>query len=98
MRFDIISIDELTNLPVFAWMGSLEFFDFLDHQVHIALRTRGQHKFSTVGADGLLTLLTHTIRHDDDDGITFGCTNTRSGDTCVAGGAFDNAHARAQVA
>src|SRR5215469_1819220 len=97
MCFDVISVDKLTNLPVFTRGGNLEFFDLLDHQVYIALRTRSKYQLCSIGANGLLALIAHPIRHDNDNRITLSGAYARGSYTCVACCAFDNAHAWAQV-
>src|SRR5258706_1335475 len=97
MRFDVIGIDELTNLPKFTGRGSLEFFDSLDHQVYIAFSTWSQHQFRPIRTDGLFALVAHALRHDDDDWIALSSTNARGGYACVAGRTLNNGLARPQV-
>src|SRR5947207_9729197 len=98
VRLDVIDIDELADFPVLAWRGGLEFFDLVDYQVYIAFCDWGEDEFGTVGANGLLALFTHAIRHDDNDGVTFGSRDTGGGDASLAGGAFDNSKTGPQVA
>src|SRR5437763_3007207 len=97
MGLDVIDIDELTDLPVFARRGTLEFLDLLDDQVYIALRARGKHEFRAISPNGLLAFLAHPVRHDDDHWIALSSSNAGSGNTAIAGGAFNDSHARPQV-
>src|SRR5579875_3665005 len=97
MGLDIVGVDELAHLPVFAGRGGFQFFDLLDHQVNIALRAGGEHKFGSIGANGLFPFVAHPLRHDNDDGIALCRAHTGRGNTGVAGGAFDDSHAGAQL-
>src|SRR2546423_8833352 len=98
MSLDVIEIDELANLPVFARRSCLELLDLLDNQIYIALSARCEHEFRTIRTDGLLAFLAHTIRHDNNHGIALCGPNTGSGNACVACGAFNDSHARPQIA
>src|SRR5579884_3343022 len=98
MSLNIVGVDELANLPVFAGRGGFQFFDLLDHQINIALRAGGQHQFGPVGANGLFALLAHPLRHDDDDGIALCRADTGRGNAGIAGSAFNDGHAGPQVA
>src|SRR6266516_3297234 len=97
MCSDVISVDELSNLPVFTRRGSFEFPDLLDHKVYIALRTWSQHQFCSVGTDGFLALIAHPIWHDDDNRISLSSAYAGGSYACIARCAFDNSHAGAQV-
>src|SRR5579864_5027177 len=97
MRLDVVGIDELPHLPVLARGGGLEFFDLFDNQVYIALSARGEYEIGAIRANGFLTLIAHPLRHDNDDGVAFRRANAGCGDTRVAGGTFDDGHARMQV-
>src|SRR6266496_1141147 len=63
----------------------------------VALSTRSEHKLCAIGTNGLFALVAHSFRHDDDNMVAFGGTDTRGGDTGVAGGAFDDAHTWAEI-
>src|SRR5581483_2580809 len=43
MRLDVIGVDKLAHLPIFARGSGLEFFDLIDYQVYIAFRAGSQH-------------------------------------------------------
>ena len=98
MGLDVIGIDELADLPVFAGGGGLQLFDLFDDQVYVALGARSEHEFCAVGTDGLFALVAHAIGHDDDDGVAFGGANAGGGDAGIAGGAFNDGHAWKEVA
>src|SRR5258708_39213894 len=98
MGFDVISIDELADFPKFTRVRCFEFFNLLDHQVYVALRARSQYQICTVGADGFLPLFAHPSGHDDNHGIAFSSAHAGGGYACIASRAFDDAHARTQVA
>src|SRR5947209_15949260 len=97
MGLDVISIDELANLPVFTRGSSLEFLDLFDDDIYIAFSAGGEHEFRAIRLNGFLTLFAHTIRHDDDNGVAFGSAHAGGGDAGVACSAFDDAHTRTQI-
>src|SRR5690349_10868128 len=51
MGLDVIDIDELTDLPVFARSSRLERLDLLDNQIDVALGAGCEHKFRAIRAD-----------------------------------------------
>src|SRR5579859_84022 len=97
MGLDIIGIDKLANLPVFARCGSFQFLHFFDDEVDVAFGARGEYKLRAIGENGLFAFVTHALGHDDDNMVAFGGCDARGGDTGVAGGALDDAHTRSEI-
>src|SRR3954463_14563024 len=56
MGLDIIDVDELINLPIFARSRRFEFFDLVNHQVYVTFSARGEYQFGAIGANGFLAL------------------------------------------
>src|SRR5262249_25666181 len=98
VRLDVVGVVELPRHPVAGGIARADLRETLEGQVYVALAAGREDEVGAVRAHDLLSLVAHTLRHDDRAAIPLHGGDERARDARVAGRAFEHAHAGLQVA
>ncbi|MNN30090.1 hypothetical protein D3C81_1437270 [compost metagenome] len=88
---------ELAWLEVLGWVGVDDFVGLLDRALH-ALGRLGQHQLGAQRLEHLASLQAHRGRHGQHQLVTTRRGDKSQADAGVAGGRFDDGHARLELA
>ena len=98
VRLDVVGIVELPRHPVARRIRGADLPELAEGKIHVALAALGEDELGAVGAHDLLALLAHALGHDDGARIALDRRHPGAGDAGVARGAFEDAHARREIA